>query len=191
MIHDFESQVKDDLHAFLMTLGEVDDYFDKRNHRLIDAPDIEGIWENVAQSYMADGIREFADFPNVSLGWMMYVGMAVAKVWDEDWERYSALPDIYLSLRDVRGYDAMDEHIRQDILHLDMMQESPATPSDFDRLERLVGQCAARTNSRLLHSGYEPGTKDAFKAYVACLHQLYLMGAAVQLHRMGYHMTPI
>ena len=29
----------------------------------------------------------------------------------------------------------------------------------------------------------------AFNGYVACLHQLYLFGAAMQLKRMGYHMT--
>ena len=33
------------------------------------------------------------------------------------------------------------------------------------------------------------GTKEAFNAYVSCLHQLYLFGAAMQLNRMGYHMT--
>ncbi len=32
-------------------------------------------------------------------------------------------------------------------------------------------------------------TKEAFNGYVACLHQLYLFGAAMQLKRMGYHMT--
>ena len=32
-------------------------------------------------------------------------------------------------------------------------------------------------------------TKDAFNGYVACQHQLYLFGAAMQLKRMGYHMT--
>ena len=31
----------------------------------------------------------------------------------------------------------------------------------------------------------------AFNAYVSCLQQLYLFGAAVQLKRMGYHMTKI
>ena len=31
--------------------------------------------------------------------------------------------------------------------------------------------------------------KEAFNGYVACLHQLYLMGVAMQLKRMGYHMT--
>ena len=32
-------------------------------------------------------------------------------------------------------------------------------------------------------------TKEAFNAYVSGLHQLYLMGAAMQLKRMGYRMT--
>ena len=31
--------------------------------------------------------------------------------------------------------------------------------------------------------------KEAFNRYVACIHQLYLMGAAMQLKRIGYHMT--
>ena len=31
--------------------------------------------------------------------------------------------------------------------------------------------------------------KEAFNGYVACLHQLYLFGTAMQLKRMGYHMT--
>lgn len=191
MIHDFEEQIKDDLHAYLMAQGEVGDYFDKLLHRLIDAPDIEERWEPIAQSYMADGIREFADYPTVSLGWMMYVGMAVAKMWDEDWSRYSALPDLYLHLRDARGFDAMDEHIREDILHLSPAA-APAegkSANGYTALERLVGECASRTYSRLRHSGYEDGTKDAFRAYVACLHQLYLMGAAVQLRRLGYRMV--
>ena len=30
---------------------------------------------------------------------------------------------------------------------------------------------------------------EEFNGYVACLHQLYLMGAAIQLKRMGYRMT--
>lgn len=183
MIQDFENQIKDDLHRYLMAQGEVDEYFDTLLHRLIDAPDIEGKWDAIAQSYMADGIREFADYPTVSLGWMMYIGMAVAKLWDEDWARYDAIDDLYLHLRDPRGYDAMDEHIRGFVLRL--------KGKDFTALEKLVGECAARTHNQLRHSGFEPGTKEAFRAYTACLHQLYLMGAAVQLKRMGYRMTKV
>ena len=52
-----------------------------------------------------------------------------------------------------------------------------------------TGECASRVYNALMHQHLEPGTKEAFNGYVACLHQLYLMGAAMQLKRMGYHMT--
>jgi hypothetical protein len=83
-------------------------------------------------------------------------------------------------MRDKRGYDAMDEYIREEVLKLQ--------GTAFDALERLVGECASRVNNALRRQDYEPGTKMAFDGYLACLHQLYLMGAAVQLRRMGYHM---
>lgn len=77
------------------------------DERQPECPDVEEKWEEIAKAYIPDGIREFQDFPSASLGWMMYIGMAVAQLWN---------------------------------------------------------------------------------AYVSCLHQLYLMGAAMQLKRMGYHM---
>ena len=144
-------------------------------------PDVEEKWAAIAQSYLPDGIREFQNYPNASLGWMMYVGMAIAKMWDTEWDVYSKLEDIYIYLRDKRGYDSMDEYIRQDVLLLD--------GEDYTSLEKLVGECASRVHSALMRQRIEPGTKEAFHAYVACLHQLYLMGAAMQLNRMGYHMT--
>ena len=93
----FEEQLRKDLHQFLLSMNEVDE-------RMLECPDVEEKWEEIAKAYIPDGIREFQDFPSASLGWMMYIGMA-------------------------------------------------------------------------------------FNGYVACLHQLYLMGAAMQLKRMGYHMT--
>ena len=75
----------------------------------------------------------------------------------------------------------MDEYVREEVLLLE--------GDDYDALEKLVGECASRVHNALLHHHLEPGTKEAFNGYVACLHQLYLMGAAVQLKRMGYHMT--
>lgn len=146
-----------------------------------ECPDVEEKWEPIAQSYLVDGIREFADYPTVSLGWMMYIGMAVAKFWDAEWEIYSKIEDLYLYIRDKRGYDCMDEYVREEVLLLE--------GDDYDTLEKLVGECASRVHNALLHQHFEPGTKEAFNGYVVCLHQLYLMGAAVQLKRMGYHMT--
>jgi hypothetical protein len=137
---------------------------------------------------------------------MMYIGMAVAKLWDTEWEVmeqreqsdasinsaesrqnstegqiYSKLDDLYAYLRDKRGYDSLDEYIREEVLQL--------TGVDYTVLEKLVGECASRVYNALMHQHIEPGTKEAFSAYVSCLHQLYLMGAAMQLKRMGYHMT--
>ena len=198
-MNEFEDKLHEDLHQFLLSMKEVDE-------RLPECPDVEDKWEPIAKAYIPDGIREFQDFPSASLGWMMYIGMAVAKLWDTEWEVmeqreqsdacinsaesrqnstegqiYSNLDDLYAYLRDKRGYDSMDEYIREEVLQL--------TGVDYTVLEKLVGECASRVYNALMHQRIEPGTKEAFNAYVSCLHQLYLMGAAMQLKRMGYRMT--
>ncbi len=93
-------------------------------------------------------------------------------------------------MRDKRGYDSMDEYIREDVLLLRGV--------DYTMLEKLVGECASRVYNALRHQNIESGTKDAFNAYVSCLHQLYLFGAAMQFfdersgkaerNRMGCYM---
>ena len=174
MMEQFEDKLHEDLHQFLLSMKEVDE-------RLPGCPDVEEKWEDIAKAYIPDGIREFQDFPSVSLGWMMYIGMAFAKMWDTEWHIYSKIDDLYGYMRDKRGYDSMDEYIREDVLLL--------RGEDYTVLEKLVGECASRVYHALRHQSIEPGTKEAFNAYVSCLHQLYLMGAAMQLKRMGYHMT--
>ena len=198
-MNEFEDKLHKDLHQFMLSMKEVDE-------RLPECPDVEEKWESIAKAYIPDGIREFQEFPSASLGWMMYIGMAVAKLWDTEWEVmeqreqsdacidsaesrqnstggqiYSNLDNLYVYLRDKRGYDSMDEYIREEVLQL--------TGVDYTALEKLVGECASRVYNALMHQRIEPGTKEAFNAYVSCLHQLYLMGVAMQLKRMGYHMT--
>ena len=155
-------------------MHEVDD-------KLPQCQDVEEKWELIAQSYLPDGIREFTAYPTTFLGWMMYIGMAVAKFWDEEWEIYGNIKDLYSYMRDKRGYDCMDEYIREEVLRV--------KGADYDALEKLVGECASRVTNILRHQNIEPGTKEAFNAYVSCLHRLYMFGAAMQLNRMGYHMT--
>ena len=163
-----EEQIHSDLQQYLLSVNEVDE-------RMPECPDVEGKWEAIANAYIPDGVREFQNYPLASLGWMMYIGMALAKMWDDDWQYYAAKDDLYVYLRDKRGYDAMDEYIRRDVLQL--------KGKEFAATEELVSECASRVHNT--------GTKEAFLGYVACLHQLYLYGVAVQLKRMGYHMTRI
>ncbi len=174
VMENFEEQLRKDLHQFLLSMQEVDE-------RLPECPDVEEKWEEIAKSYIPDGIREFQDFPSASLGWMMYIGMAVAKMWDTEREIYSKIEDLYAYMRDKRGYDAMDEYIRDEVLQLQGVY--------YTVLEKVTCECTSRVYNALMHQRLEPGTKEAFNGYVACLHQLYLFGAAMQLKRMGYHMT--
>ena len=142
--------------------------------------DVEDKWENILNAYMPDGVREYNEYPMVSLGWIMFVGMAMAKYWDVDWEKYADKNDIYENLREKRGYDEMDEYILEEVLEFD--EEKCKKVTD------IVAECACITNTFLRNQNIEPGTIAAVVAYFECLHQLYLMGMAMQLNDMGYKM---
>lgn len=175
-LDNYEIELYKTLHAFLLEHKEVDSIKP-------DAPDLENIWPKICQSYIPDGVREFAQYPAASLGWMMYLGMALARFWDIDWTAYSANPDLYLYLRNKRDFDHMDEYISQDVLGL--------TETDAKSLQKLVGTVAEMAHNALLKEGFEPGTQVAFMGYVRTLHQMYHAGIAVQLLRMGYKMRKL
>ena len=175
-LNEFESIFHNDLMEYLLSINRIDSHFP-------DAPDIQNCWAKIGESYLPDGLREFNKYPTVSLGWIMYVGMAVAKYWDEDWEIYSKVEDIYKYLRDKTDFDHMDDYICEHVLLLD--------EASTKQLRQVVAECASRTCNKLLHLGVAPGSADAYYAYIAALHQLYLMGSAMQLKNMGYHMTKI
>lgn len=126
-INDFEQALRTDLHQYLLSLDKVDE-------RLPEAPDIEGLWPKIGESYLPDGMREFADYPTVSLGWMMFLGMAIAKYWDTDWELYSKVADLYHYLRDQRDYDHLDDHICEKVLLL--------TEEERQAMVNVVAECA-------------------------------------------------
>ena len=176
MMEGFAATLIEDLHRYLLERGMVDE-------RLPECPDVEDRWPAIAEAYLPDGAREFADYPVASLGWMMFVAMAVTKFWDVDWEKYGSMPDLYVMLRDKRGYDHLDEYILDEVLDLH--------GDEAEMTQNLVGDCAERVKRALYKQDFEPGTVDAFKAYVACLQCMYQMGMAVQLKAMGYHMTRI
>lgn len=170
----FENSIHRNLANYLHSRADIDNI-------LPDAPDIEERWEKICMAYLPDGVREFQNYPTASLGWMMFIGMAVAQMWDEDWEMYSQFDDLYAILVKGRGYDNMDEYICDEFLKLDEKASA--------EISTLVGNVAELTHNALIHEDFEPGTPSAFNAYVRCLHQLYYFGAAIWLKRMGYHMT--
>lgn len=169
-----EAEFKKDIGAYLLQRGLIDGI-------LPETPDIEDKFTGIAEAYLPDGMREFAAYPTVSLGWMMYIGMAIAKYWDEDWELYNKVENLYTHLINHTDYDHLDDYILEKVLLLN--EEDRKRYADF------TAECAARTNNRMLHMGIQPGTKEAFATYVGALHQLYTFGAAVQLKALGYRMV--
>lgn len=172
----FEEKVRRDLTQFLQHKEALDEH-------VPECPDVEDKWSLVARAYMPDGAREFQQYPVVSLGWMMLIGMAMAYYWDTDWEKNAARTDFYEKLRDMRGYDNMDEAVVRDLLGY---RDEAA-----EKVTELVAECASRVYSLLSHEHVEPGTEAALGCYISALHQLYLAGMAMELNALGYHMTPL
>lgn len=174
IVEKFEEKVRTDLIRFLQEKGAVDEI-------VPECVDVEEKWGVIAREYLPDGAREFQNYPVVSLGWIMFVGMAMSFYWDTDWEKYSCETKYYEPLRDIRGYDNMDEAVVEGLLGYD--------GEAAEKVSELVAQCAARVYNLLSHEQVEPGTQLALGCYVAALHQLYLAGMAMELNALGYHMT--
>lgn len=173
-LDNFERGIEFGLSTFLRQRGRMDE-------RKMEMPDIEEKWRSIAEAYVSDGVREFQGYPLVSLGWMMYVGMAVAKMWDTNWEEALKKENLYTYLRELRGYDCMDEAIRDTVLQL--------KGEDYAAEEKIVGDCAQMVLNHIRREQIEPSTPMAYHAYIRALHQLYLIGAATELYRLGYRMT--
>ena len=172
-----EQRFHDDLYGYLRTLDLVDE-------RMPEVPDIDDLWFKIGQSYMTDGIREYnTGYPSVALGWMMFIGMAVAMYWDVEWEVYGKVPDLYVYLRDRIDFDHMDDYILDKVLCLDADSRK--------KMNDAVAESASRTYNMMSHMCLEPGTAAAMRAFTAALHQMYVMGVAVELKALVYHMTKL
>ena len=176
-IKQFSDNIKDDLHRYLRSEDRIDEKFPE-------CPDIEELWPSIEEAYLPDGAREFQEYPIVSLGWIMFVGMALAVYWDEDWEKYGKETgaQLYAKIKDGKGYDELDDYVLYDILHLDK--------EEAEKVSSLVGECASRVLSALHRSQFEAGTADAVRAYQVALKQLYLFGVGMELNALGYHYVP-
>lgn len=151
--------------------------------RLLETPDISDKWHGIDAEYVADALKEFAKYPTVSLGWAMYMGMAVARYWDEDWQIYSQLPNLYLHVRDKRGFDYLDEVVRAEILGL--------RDAAYTTCEDQVRSCAQFVLDQMRHEQIEAGSVMAFHVYARSIKVLYKLGAAVELRRSGYNLVAV
>lgn len=105
-----------------------------------------------------DAIKEIAKYPTVALGWMMYVGMAVAHYWDVDWEVYGKIENLYEYIRDKRGFDEMDEYVRETVLGFrpDAKPAEGQPMNEYDGTEELVRMLSTICLTQIRREQIEP-----------------------------------
>lgn len=176
IVKKFEEKVREDLTTFLQNKKALDEH-------VPECPDVEEKWPIIGRAYLPDGAKEFEQYPVVSLGWIMFVGMAMAYYWDTDWVANADRNNYYEALRDKDGYDNLDDTVVKTVLGYE--------GELADKIIELVAECASRVYNLLSHEHVENGTEAAFGCFVAALHQLYLAGMEMELNALGYHMTPL
>lgn len=139
---------------------------------LLSSPDTQDAWTRYAPAYFGDAVKEFNEYPEFTLACAGFLGMAVAHLWDKDWQAYENVP--FSFFYGPRGFDDMDDHICLSILgeqekSVEVMQEMSANAYHF-----------------LLKESPEPGTAEAYRMFLAAAEAMFGIGAAIELFRLGY-----
>lgn len=145
---------------------------------LLQSDDVEARWEELALNYMGDAVAQINDYPTVAVAWAGYMGMAVANLWDCDWEKHAH--DSYESMYGAEGFDDMDEHIIRDILGMSL--DSQAAKD----IEAMLRRCAYASHTMLRRENIEPQSAMAYYVFARVVKVMYRIGAAMELRRLGY-----
>lgn len=145
---------------------------------LLRSDDIDEKWNEFGRFYMIDAVHEFNEYPEVTLAWAGYLGMAVARHWDLSWMEYKHLQ--YEDYYGSRGYDDMDEHVTRDILGMALDSDQASLISG------VLSSCATMTLTLIRHEGFESQSIEAYYVLIRCVKVMYQIGAAMELHRLGY-----
>ena len=145
---------------------------------LAESEDITLKWNDYATPYMADAIEQINDYPNASIAWPAFMGMAVAQWWDTDWVsgQYKEYKEFY----GAEGWDDMDDHIMVDILGY------PLGSPEEREIRDIAITCAEKAIAMIMKEDFEPGSEKAFYMLARTMKVMYKIGAALQLKRLGY-----
>ncbi len=172
-------QYTSSLESHLLRLAEEEGLLGKQ---LLETEDLTELFSSVTKAYLVDAIPDFEKYPLVSLGWIAFVGMAMAALWDSDWERYGAIkPEtLYQQIRDARGWDELDEYVLEDVLGFGKESDKAKLYTAFLR------RASEQSHSLLMREGAEPSSPLAFQLYTHTLYALYRLGIALALSLFGY-----
>ena len=175
-----EEKFREDLTAHLLEVATGNGYL---NGILLNTPDLDEAWQRYAPSFYPDAVREFNGYPEFCLACAGYLGMAVAHLWDKDWTKYRETP--YRFFQGERGFDDMDDHILKDILGL------LPDGKQAQQITSLMQTCAQTAVTFIRQEKIEPQSPRAFYVYARTVQVMFSIGAAIELHRLGYEMKKL
>lgn len=170
-LDNFEEKLKEELVNLCTS-------YDMLDGNLLPATDIDEKWVDFAPEYIADAIKEVANYPTVSVAWAAFIGLAVAHYWDSNLEIFKNLK--YKSLYGENGFDDMDEYILYKILHFSTID------NDAKNIEEMVRRCAEKCVNMIRHEHVEPQSPIAFHIFTRATKIMFQVGAALELRRLGY-----
>lgn len=145
---------------------------------LLSSEDLDLKWKEYAPHYMADAVSQINSYPAAAIAWAGYVGMGVAHRWDSNWEQTRDYA--YQSLQGARGFDDMDEFITEKVLGLKLESE------EAQKIEGMLRSCAHTAMNLIRREDTEAQTTKAFYLFARTARSLFRIGAAIELHRLGY-----
>lgn len=146
---------------------------------LLESDDLDEIWTKFAPEYMADAVPQLNDYPSVAVAWAGYFGMAVASLWDADWQKYKDA-NLYQAFKEPRGFDEMDEYIVEEVMGLKL------DSAENQKLEASLRSMAHLAISQIRKEQIEAGTSEAFYIFASTVKVVFKIGASLELFRRGY-----
>ena len=136
------------------------------------------MWHKCAPDYMADAVPQIADYPLAAIAWAAYFGAGAAVMWDK--QKIADDENLYLRLRDARGFDEMDEYVAY------LMLDNGIKQADIDRVEDALRSAAMAAETAIRKEGVEPQSVMAFHIFARVVKIFFVLGLSVALHLMGY-----
>lgn len=148
--------------------------------QMLGVAELEEKWLQMAPEYIADAIPLINDYPSVAIAWAAYIGMGMAAMWDGDWSTYQDKRDLYVVLRDKRGFDNFDEFITEELLGLSLESEEATS------IHELLRSCAHSAMTMIRNEEIEHQSTDAFYIFAHTVKVFYRIGVALELKQLGY-----
>lgn len=167
----FEAKLEQELLKLARSFGQLDD-------SLLSSEDIDMKWKELAPNYLSEAVKQLSDYPEFAIGCAAYIGLALAKWWDEDWGKYHGQP--FEKLLGSRGFDNMDDHIMENILGY------PIGSPEGGILSKILLTLANTTISSIRKEKIEFQSTEMYHILTRATTVMFRIGAAIELKKLGY-----